>query len=99
MSREVIELRVEDIVVKDTAIRKVNTENEKFIALMNDIKINGQEIPIVVNKEFDEETQTEVMVLADGRHRLTALQELGETFVLAEVREQGEVEGMVFRCA
>ena len=89
-----VELPVESIVVKDTAIRKVDTKAEKYIALVNDIKINGQESPIVVNKVHDEETDTEMYELIEGRHRLTALQELGEHHVKCDVRELTQEEAM-----
>lgn len=91
---EYVELPVEAIVVKDTAIRKVDKKVEKYIALVNDIKLNGQESPIVVNKVHDEETNTEMYELIEGRHRLTALQELGEKFVLCDVREMTQEEAM-----
>ena len=94
MSTEFVELPVESIVVKDTAIRKVDTKTEKYIALVNDLKINGQESPIVVNKVHDEETNTEMFELIEGRHRLTALQELGEKYVLCDVRELSQEEAM-----
>ena len=70
------ELPVESIVVKDTAIRKVDTKGEKYIALVHDLKENGQESPIVVNRVHDEETNTEMYELIEGRNRLTALQEI-----------------------
>lgn len=89
-----VELPVESIVVKDTAIRKVDTKTEKYIALVNDLKINGQESPIVVNKVHDEETNTEMYELIEGRHRLTALQELGEHYVLCDIRELSQEEAM-----
>lgn len=94
MSTNFVELPVESIVVKDTAIRKVDTKTEKYIALVNDLKINGQESPIVVNKVHDEETNTEMFELIEGRHRLTALQELGEKYVLCDVRELTQEEAM-----
>jgi len=94
MSTNFVELPVESIVVKDTAIRKVDTKTEKYIALVNDLKINGQESPIVVNKVHDEETNTEMFELIEGRHRLTALQELGEKYVLCDIRELTQEEAM-----
>lgn len=90
------EIPVAEVVVRDTAIRKVDPKSEKYQSLREDFRRgNAQLSPILVTEEHDEETDTDQFSLVEGRHRLTAFQELGKETIIALIIPPGLSEAEI----
>lgn len=91
-----------NVVVKDTAIRKVDPKKESYINLVEDLR-RGNPIhdPIYVKLAKDQETGIEYYELCDGGHRLAASLEVGNdtipAFVLPEDTPRTLMLGLQFR--
>lgn len=99
--RQVEMIPVKDVVVKETAIRKVESKNADYIALVEDLRKNELHDPITVRSTYDKDIGTHFYELVDGGHRLSAFKELGRedipAFVFPPETTKIQMLGIQFR--
>lgn len=89
--------KISDSAIKVSQIRAVDKNSTHYTALVKQIKIDGQKIPIMIRRlRAQEITEEYEYGILDGHHRFAALQELGKEKILAEVVEsENEITDLI----
>jgi len=82
---ELLHLALDVIREPDESLRKVERDTEKFLGLVDSIKLKGVMNPINVRKLQDPETGEEYYGLVDGLQRFTASKDAGKTTIPVQV--------------
>lgn len=101
MSNQIEMIPVANVVVAETAIRKVDPTNEDYVSLVEDLRHHSLNQPIWVKQTKDADTGILYYELADGGHRLQAFKDLEydqiPAIVLPEETTKNEMLSIQFR--
>lgn len=92
MSRELLYLKVSDLVVRESTLRDVDKESPGYLELKASIAQDGVIDAIAVRRTKDAETGETIFEIINGLHRYTACLDLGIDTIPAQVMEADEIK-------